>query len=289
LRTPFGRYRDQSPNQRYEAAIKIVNKLDSGSPQFREIAPLAPETAARLADDAVEVVVARLDVEPDAADALASWLDHKERQRASRFQFERDRQRFIVARGRLRQLLAARLDTEPQSVELSYGTHGKPVLARGSATQDWRFNVSHSGDVAVFAFCRGREVGIDVEAVHSIHFPDAIAAHFFSRNELKAYLALDAQDKELGFFHCWTRKEAFIKALGDGLRYPLDVFDVSLSPREPARILRVGNMDGNDSGWCLRSFIPAPGYVAAIVIERSRPATNDAVFLTGPSCRLCTR
>ena len=95
--------------------------------------------------------------------------------------------------------------------------------------------------------------------------------------------------KELGFFHCWTRKEAFIKALGDGLRYPLDVFDVSLSPREPARILRVGNMDGNDCGWCLRSFIPTPGYVAAIVIERSRAATNDAAFLNGPACRLWTR
>ena len=267
---------------------QIVNRLDTGSPQFSEVAPLTPEAASHLAEDAVEVVVARLDVELDAVNALAGWLDADERRRASRFQFERDRQRFIVARGRLRQLLAARLDTEPQSVELSYGAHGKPVLARGSATQDWRFNVSHSRDIAVFALCRGREVGIDVEAVHSIHCADAVAAHFFSRNELEAYRALDAQDKELGFFHCWTRKEAFIKALGDGLRYSLDGFDVSLSPREPARILRVGNLGGNDSGWCLRSFIPTPGYVAAIVIERSRAATNDAAFLNGPACRLWT-
>jgi 4'-phosphopantetheinyl transferase len=263
--------------------------LDTGSPQFSEVAPLTPEMASHLAEEAVEVVVARLDVEPDAVNALAGWLNGDERQRARRFQFEPDRQRFIVARGRLRQLLATRLDIEPQSVELSYAAHGKPVLARGSATQDWRFNVSHSGDVAVFAFCRGREVGIDVEAVHSVSCSDAVAGHFFSRNELEAYLALDAQDKELGFFHCWTRKEAFIKAVGDGLRYPLDVFDVSVSPREPARILRVGNMDGNDCGWCLRSFIPTPGYVAAIVIERSRAATNDAAFLNGPACRLWTR
>ncbi len=272
-----------------QACSQTVNKLNTGSPQSPEVATLTAEAASQLAGDAVEIVVARLDVEPDAVNALAGWLDGDERKRARRFEFERDRQRFIVARGRLRQLLGARLDTEPQSVELSYGPHGKPVLARGSANQDWRFNVSHSRDVAVFAFCRGREVGIDIEAVHSVHGAHAVAAHFFSRNELEAYLALDEADKELGFFHCWTRKEAFIKALGDGLRYPLDSFDVSLSPREPARLLRVGNMDGNRSGWYLRSFIPTPGYVAAIVIERSRTATNDAAFLNGPACKLWTR
>jgi len=131
-----------------------------------------------------------------------------------------------------------------------------------------------------------RKYGIFEPGIRGLETPSS--SHFFSRNELEAYRALDAQDKELGFFHCWTRKEAFIKALGDGLRYSLDGFDVSLSPREPARILRVGNLGGNDSGWCLRSFIPTPGYVAAIVIERSRAATNDAAFLNGPACRLWT-
>ena len=265
---------------------RIVNDLESDSPPYWADAPLNPDTASRLADDAVEVVVTRLDVEPEAFEALERWLPDEERQRASRFHFECDRRRFIVARGRLRQLLASRLGVKPQSVELSYGAHGKPALAHGSAAVDWRFNASHSMDVAVYAFCRGREVGIDVEAIHSVQCADAVAAHFFSRSELEAYRALDPRDKQLGFFNCWTRKEAFIKALGEGLSFPLDEFDVSLSPDEPARLLRVGNMDGNESGWSLRGFSPMPGYVAAVVIERSRAAMNDAAFTKGLACTL---
>lgn len=120
---------------------------------------------------------------------------------------------------------------------------------------DWRFNVAHSRDIAVFAFCRGREVGIDVEAVHFVHDADAIAAQCFSPGEFGAYSDLAPRDKEMGFFNCWTRHEAVIKARGEGLRYPLRM-----------------DVDGDDSGWCLRSFSPVPGYVAALAIERRRAA-----------------
>jgi 4'-phosphopantetheinyl transferase len=260
----------------------MLNSFESGSQQACPHSPPPPDTATYLADHSVEVVVARLDVEADALNVLAGWLRGEELQRACRFHFERDRRRFIVARGRLRQLLAARLGTDPRSIELAYAEQGKPLLAPGSAAVDWRFNVSHSRDLAVFAFCRGREVGIDVEAVYPVHDADAVAAHFFSGNELAAYRALDPRDREPGFFNCWTRKEAFVKALGDGLRHPLGSFDVSLAPEAVTRILRVGDTPGEDSGWCLRSFAPAPGYVAALVVERSRPAVNDAVWLQPP-------
>jgi 4'-phosphopantetheinyl transferase len=76
----------------------------------------------------------------------------------------------------------------------------------------------------------------------------------------------------MGFFNCWTRKEAFLKALGDGLHYPLDAFEVSLAPGEPARILRVAETPGEDCGWCLESFIPAPGYVGALVTRTANTA-----------------
>ena len=267
---------------------RMVNGLDSGLQSSSAGELLTPDKAASLAHDAVEIVMSRLDVEPAAFNALAGWLREDEWQRADRFHFERDRQRFIVARARLRQLLAARLGTEPRAVKLAYAEHGKPLLAPGSASIDWRFNVSHCRDVAVFAFCRGRDVGIDVEAIHPVTRADTVAAHFFSRNELASYLALDRGSRELGFFNCWTRKEAFIKALGDGLQYPLDNFDVSLAPAEPARILRVADIDGNDCGWCLRSFSPMPGYVAAVVIERARAAANDSTFLKKPACTLWT-
>src|SRR5256886_7924492 len=116
---------------------------------------------------------------------------------------------------------------------LVYGAHGKPALAPRFAASDLRFNVSHCDDLAVYAFSHGCEVGIDVEAVRVMGDADDLAARFFSRREHGAYRALHPRDKPLGFFQCWTRKEAFIKALGDGLSYPLDRFDVSLAPGEP--------------------------------------------------------
>src|SRR5712692_4286076 len=128
-------------------------------------APLPSGPTASFADDAVEVVAATLDTGPESVRALTALLSDAERQRASRFVFDRDRRRFIVARARLCQLLAARLGVQPESVELTYGTHGKPALARRFAGSDLRFNVSHSEDVAMFAFATEREVGIDVEAV----------------------------------------------------------------------------------------------------------------------------
>jgi 4'-phosphopantetheinyl transferase len=212
-----------------------------------------------LTDSAVEVVMARLDVTPETAGELARCLSGTERERARRFAFERDRRRFIVARARLRHLLAARLGSAPEEIDFTTGSHGKPGLSGG----DWTFNASRSGDVAGFAFSRGREIGIDIETVRDLPEADTIAARFFSRRENEDYLALSSADKATGFFNCWTRKEAFVKAIGDGLSHPLDRFDVSLAPGEPARILRVG------SGWSLHAFIPGPGLVGAVAVSES--------------------
>jgi 4'-phosphopantetheinyl transferase len=217
--------------------------------------------------DAIEVVVTRLEAEPAAVRASAASLSDAERTRASRFAFDRDRDRFVVARARLRQLLGSRLGVRPEAVELECGAHGKPALAGRFAETELRFNVSHSDDLAVYAFSSGRDIGIDVEAVRALPDADAIAARFFSRREHAAYRALDARDRALGFFQCWTRKEAFIKALGEGFSHPLDSFDVSLAPGEPAEILRIEAAAGDDRGWRLESMTPAPGFVAAVVRE----------------------
>lgn len=194
-------------------------------------------------------MVARLDVGEDTEHALAASLSDEERQRACRFRLARERRRYTVARGRLRQLLAERLRTHPRSIQLCREVHGKPRLAPGSAAADWRFNVSHCGDLALFAFLRGREVGIDIESVHALQDVDAISAQYFPPRELAAFLALAPRDKALGFFRGWTRAEALAKALGVGLR------------RACAR--------DEASGWRLHSFSPAPGYVAALAVERA--------------------
>lgn len=226
----------------------------------------SPERCFR--DGAIEVVVTRLDPSPEAVRALRAWLSGAERQRARRFRFDRDRRRFIVARARLRQLLAARCRTRPEAIEFVYGKNGKPALAPRFADTGWRFNVSHCDDVAVYAFSTGREIGIDVEAIRAVREADDIAARFFSRRENEAYLALAPGDKPLGFFNCWTRKEAFVKALGDGLSLPLDKFDVSLAPGEPAKLLRAERALGDGSGWRLDSFSPLPGFIAALASHR---------------------
>jgi 4'-phosphopantetheinyl transferase len=231
---------------------------------------LASGTSLSCAGEAVEVASVSLNAEPAAVEELAQCLSDAERLRASRFVFARDRRRFVVARAWLRRMLGPRLGIEPEAVEITYGPRDKPALPRHAASSDLRFNVSHSEEVAVYAFARGREVGIDVEAVRAIEDADAIAARFFSVRENRAYCALDPRDKPLGFFNCWTRKEAFIKAIGDGLYHPLDSFDVSLAPGEPARILRVGDVPGESCGWHLETFSPAPGFVAAVVIESTR-------------------
>ena len=226
------------------------------------------ENAWFVPGDPHEIVVFRLDMEPEAVRVSAALLSDAERQRASRFAFDHDCRRFIAARAQLRRLLAARLEVRPESVELVYGPRGKPALSRRFADSDLRFNVSHCEDVAVYAFALGREIGIDVEAIGVIRDADDIAARFFSSCEYEAYCALDRCDRPLGFFSCWTRKEAFIKALGEGIYYPLDRFDVSLTPGEPANILRVESTPGEDCEWTLHSFVPEPGFIGAVVVQK---------------------
>jgi 4'-phosphopantetheinyl transferase len=190
-----------------------------------------------------EVVVARLDAPADEVRALLASLSPDEKARAHRFRFEHLRRRFVVARGRLRQLLGALLGSKPDAVELAYGANGKPRTLDNRV----RFSVSHCEDVALFAFSRDAEVGVDVEAIRPIQEADAIAAQVFSPREKQAYAELAARDKPLGFLQCWTRKEALVKGLGEGLSLPLEQFDIAHAP-----------------GWRLHSFFPLPGFIGAV-------------------------
>lgn len=236
---------------------------------FPDTEDVVPVVIATIAENGFEAVVTQLDVGPAATMAAAVVLSKRERERANRFIFQRDRDRFIVARAGLRRLLASRLDLPAEAIEFEYGAHGKPALAHKSGPNDLRFNVSHSENVAIYAFADGRAVGVDIEAVREIQDRDDIATHCFSANENKAYLLLGSDERSQAFFNGWTRKEAFIKATGDGMHRPLDSFDVSLRPDEPARILRVGERNGEDCGWLLYSFSPLQGFVSAVVIERT--------------------
>jgi 4'-phosphopantetheinyl transferase len=203
----------------------------------------------------VEIQYLALDVEAPRVEGLAAVLSSEELDRAARFRFERDRNRFIVCRGYLRELLAVKLDVEAASVQFVYGFFGKPMLA----DSDVQFNVSHSHGMAMIAVTRGREVGCDIERIDSSFAEEQIPERFFSPYEVATLRALPDAEQCDAFFRCWTRKEAYIKACGMGVSLALDSFDVTLAPNQPAALLR-----GAD-GWSLRGPDAPAGYAAAVV------------------------
>jgi len=218
---------------------------------------------------AADLVVARLECSALSRCKAIDVLSADERDRAARFLAERERDRFIVARATLRRLLGERLGVPADAVRLRMEKHGKPALAWPFAASGLRFNVSHSEGLAVYGFAWQREIGVDVEALREVDGAEAIARRFFSRRESQAFLALPPADRPVAFLNCWTRKEAFIKAIGEGLSHPLGAFDVSLEPGQPASLLRVGERPGHESGWALHAFDPAPGFVGAFVVQVS--------------------
>jgi 4'-phosphopantetheinyl transferase len=201
-------------------------------------------------------------------------LDEEERRRAERFRFERDRRRYVASHTALRWYLAGCLGGDPRELRLEAGPRGKPFVAAATG-RGLEFNMSHTDGLAVLLVAPGRPVGVDVERVRAV--PDAmeIAERHFCRAEVEQLRAVSRPHQAEAFFHCWTRKEAFIKAVGEGLEYPLDSFEVSLRPGEPGRLVRLGALSGDRSGFQLVD-LPAPkGYVAAgvardteIAIER---------------------
>jgi 4'-phosphopantetheinyl transferase len=194
-------------------------------------------------------------------------LAEDERERAGRFHFERDRHHFIAARGILRQLLGHYLNVEPHRLSFKYTFYGKPFLASDNGGAELRFNVSHAGELALYAFSRRRELGVDIEKIRPDIEHRSIASRFFSEQEIAALRKLPVKQRQQAFFLCWTRKEAYIKGIGEGLSLPLHTFDVSLVPGEPAVLLAVRGARGEAERWTLRDLQPGADYEAALVAE----------------------
>ena len=248
---------------------------DEGFQTMRTIAPWTschtswnpPSETLALGIDEVHVWRARLDQEPSRVQSLLSTLSTDERERADRFHFQRDREHFIIARGALRAILGRYLQRDATRVRFYYGPHGKPALANESEDNAFRFNISHSHERALYAITRGREIGVDLERVRPILNVEEIAQRFFSQRETAALRALPPETRTRAFFACWTRKEAYIKARAEGLSFPLDKFDVSLAPGEPAALLSAPEDPQEASRWTLLELEPGPGYVAALAVE----------------------
>jgi 4'-phosphopantetheinyl transferase len=224
---------------------------------------------AKLSIDSNEVHIWRtvLDEQARSIDRYLDTLAADEQSKAGRFYFQRDRECFIIAHGVLRAILALYLNRPPASVSFCYGEHGKPALFLESGGDSIRFNMSHSHGMALYAVARGREVGVDLEFVRYDLETDQIAEEFFSRKEIAEICALPPTMRRYAFFLCWTRKEAYIKATGKGLSLPLDQFDVSLIPGEPAALLSTRPDSGEALHWALQELTVAPEYAAALAAE----------------------
>jgi 4'-phosphopantetheinyl transferase len=196
-----------------------------------------------------------------------SFLSADERIRADRFHFERDRQLFIASRALLRIILAAYLAGDPHDLTFEYSQKQKPSLASASGGGDLMFNISHSGDIALFAFTHGREIGIDVEKIRRDFDLEAIARRFFSANEQAQLAALPNESRPEAFFRCWTRKEAYMKATGDGLSLPLHQFDVSIAESASNALLATRPDGAEAARWSLRDVQSPSGYAAALCVR----------------------
>jgi 4'-phosphopantetheinyl transferase len=225
----------------------------------------APTRLPRLASGEVDVWSVQLECSPAYVAVLMHTLSDDECERADRFYFERDQRRFICARGTLRRLLAQYLDADAHELTFSYGPNGKPALS-GRFAGALTFNVSHSSELALVAIGRDVEMGVDVEAVRAMQDADDIASRFFSPRESAQLRALPVPVRTKAFFACWTRKEAYLKALGSGLAKPLDEFDVAFAPGEAAALFVHGD-ERESARWSVRELAPAPGYTGALVAE----------------------
>ncbi|HEY4563621.1 MAG TPA: 4'-phosphopantetheinyl transferase superfamily protein, partial [Thermoanaerobaculia bacterium] len=179
--------------------------------------PRSPESGLELPAGEIHVWSVRLDPPAAEVERLGRALSADEWERANRFRFEKHRRQYVVGRGALRALLAAYLETRPEAVRFRYGPRGKPFLESPS---DLQFNLSNSDEMALVGFVRGPEIGVDVEYLRPMPDCEQISERFFSESERRVLRGIPGRAKEEAFFNCWTRKEAYLKAVGEGLAAP---------------------------------------------------------------------
>jgi len=254
-----------APRGRYNLAhgfamgIKPMTPSPSGAIQ-------PPPQHPTLREGHVHIWQARLDTDATQTNHYQT-LAPDEQARATRFIFDKHKRRFSVGRGILRSLLGNYLALPPDQINFNYTKHGKPYLPPVQNPTDLRFNLSHSGELALFAFTIGRDLGIDIEQIRPDRSTRDIAERFFAPREVDALFALPDEQHTDAFFRCWTRKEAYIKAKGAGMAIPLDSFAVSLDPEAPAELLWVKDNPAESARWNLTTLSPDPTFAACVATE----------------------
>jgi len=215
---------------------------------------------------------------PERTLVAESLVSPDELARAARFHFPVHRHRYIVGRSQLRRILGSYLKIAPASIAFTYSEFGKPHVPPAQNPAALAFSVSHSEDLCVVAITHIHPLGVDVERIRPDFGGEEVAQSNFAPAEFRELLSLSPDIRPQAFFNCWTRKEAYVKALGAGLQIPLDSFEVSLRPGEPAVFLR-----GVAKDWNLLSFLAADQFQAAVAHRGAEahvnffevPATNN--------------
>jgi len=215
----------------------------------------------------VHVWRVKLDITQLQKESLLGMLTADEVERVGRFRFERDQKQFIAARGMLRQLLGRYLGKPPHELRFEYEANGKPVLVTNAGYQTFRFNLSHSDTFALYAVSRDRNIGIDIERVRKDMDIEQIAQRFFTEYEIRSLERVPEKNRPGVFFQYWTRKEAFLKATGEGISFPMEEFDVSLLSRRVLSPITLVGDKRESSRWHVQDLFPGDGYVAAIAVE----------------------
>ena len=255
--------------------------MNKPEPQWQ---PAIPEKL--IQSNQVHVWRVSLDLSELHRECLLGILSAAEVARSGRFYFEKDQNRFIAARGVLRQILGHYLGKKPQQLRFEYTAHGKPLLATDSGSDALCFNLSHSGAYALYAISPGRDIGIDIERIRSDVAVDQIVRSFFAPGEISSLEQVQEEKRNELFFQYWTRKEAFIKAIGEGVSFPMEQCDVSFINGMVFSPVTLPGKKRDSSRWFVQDLFPGPGYAAAIAVEGADCALSywhySRIFITDP-------
>lgn len=222
-----------------------------------------------LEQNQVHLWIAPLDLSCDKLKEFELSLSEEELSRASRFRFPELTNRYVAAHGWLRQLLGSYVGQPPCALEFCQGPNGKPALLLGSNPGGIQFNMAHSGALAAIAITRDVAIGVDIELVHPIEEIPELVSQFFSQRESALFQVLPEAKRLEAFFNLWTRKEAWLKATGEGIGHLLNQVEVTFEPGRPARLLNLPLGYTGRGNWTLHHLVPLHSFVAAMAIHSS--------------------
>ena len=223
-----------------------------------------PQSKYHLKENLIHVWSCSFSKSKSKLSRFEGFLSENEKKRAAKVKFEKDKSSFIISRGVLREILSGYLGISPSKVTFEYTSYGKPFLSK----YNLKFNISHSGDLAVFVFNMESEIGVDIERIKNNLNVLELTDNFFSKNEIESLHAMPPEQLNRAFYRCWTRKEAFIKAEGSGLSFPLNQFTVSLDNDCQATLLKTEWDSSEKENWSLFSFVPEDGYLVAVAVRQ---------------------